>query len=452
MVIDHTPPNVPAQLATLADALIRFQEVQQVVDACVLAVRSISPGALCLAAAPAILDASGWCVATHGAWSGPEFQTRFRSGLTTWRDFGGTPTFPGGLLEAYAPAPGQPSASPGLWSLGFSASASDAPGTSDPAGPSGDEEGIGLVRELLADAAPDWQVDVFGGVRPSPGLLAVAWERRLDAAAASAEWPPVIAGLMRLAVDRINTAQSAAAAQAAHRNASGFLSVMAHDLRTPLTSIRGFAQLLLRQIGPQKDGSLGAGLTTIMEQSDRLSGMTELLLDVARIQTGSLALRRTALDMGQLTREVVDLLGALPGPLPILLEAPEEPLVVDADRSRITQAIRAFVLYAGQRHRARQVKAPMRLAVKRERNGVRVQVTDEGDILDREAQRQLYYLLVNRAPAGPGLMLAHVDLYMARGAFEAHGGSVAVESPVPSSSSGACVSGWLPLVAVAGHQ
>src|SRR4029453_7162876 len=72
-----------------------------------------------------------------------------------------------------------------------------------------------------------------------------------------------------------------------------FLSVAAHELKTPLTSLRGFAQLVVRQI--ENDDALDRerlreALSTVDQQSVKLARLVSQLLDVSRIETGRLEL------------------------------------------------------------------------------------------------------------------------------------------------------------------
>jgi GAF domain-containing protein len=83
-------------------------------------------------------------------------------------------------------------------------------------------------------------------------------------------------------------------AQEAVRARDQFLSIASHELRTPVTTIRGYAQLLLRAHaqGPIAPARLARYLTTIDKETGRLGRLTQDLLDVSRLQTGQLMLAR----------------------------------------------------------------------------------------------------------------------------------------------------------------
>ncbi len=79
-----------------------------------------------------------------------------------------------------------------------------------------------------------------------------------------------------------------------------FLSVAAHELKTPMTSLRGFAQVLLEQLDrkdtPTPD-RLDTALRAIDRQTEKLAGLVSQLLDISRLDAGRLVLERTATDM-----------------------------------------------------------------------------------------------------------------------------------------------------------
>src|SRR3954454_20265440 len=122
-----------------------------------------------------------------------------------------------------------------------------------------------------------------------------------------------------------------------YRELCDFVSIVAHDLRTPLTSIRGFAQLLQRQARAQDGKSLRASLDTIVQQADRLAEYTEWLLEIARLETGRGALARPRVDLEHVAREVAPALG-----LALAFTRPNDDApVVDADQRRVRHMVRA---------------------------------------------------------------------------------------------------------------
>jgi signal transduction histidine kinase len=99
-----------------------------------------------------------------------------------------------------------------------------------------------------------------------------------------------------------------AVAEAAVRARDEFLSIAAHELKTPLTSLRGYAQLAqrrLRQAGPLERARVLPALEAITEQAGTLSQLVGRLLDLSRLEAGTFALERQWVDLAALVARVV---------------------------------------------------------------------------------------------------------------------------------------------------
>jgi two-component system, OmpR family, sensor kinase len=220
-----------------------------------------------------------------------------------------------------------------------------------------------------------------------------------------------------------------------------FISLLAHDLRTPLTSIRGYAQLLMRQRPgqPPLDPTLASGLQTIIEQSDRLSGLTNLLLDVSRVRLGRVALRRAEVDLTHAVRAVVS-----SWPEPGAIDEPEgmdAVLMASADSTRVQQMVRALLQYVTAREGG---QSRVRLRLTPTPPDVALTIEDDGDVLDPEGAGKLFNQLVVPTSGTGGWRLAHPELFIVRGLAEAHGGGLEAVSPVPDSERGLRITLRLP--------
>lgn len=212
------------------------------------------------------------------------------------------------------------------------------------------------------------------------------------------------------------------------RETHEFISLLAHDLRTPLTSIRGYTQLMLRlRPGqPPLDPSIESGLTTIIEQSDRLAAMTNMLLDVCRIRLERVALRSTAVDVSSVVRAV--LTGSS---VEHEIDAPDRGPLIAADGSRVQQMITTMVTFLSGRNGG---TLPLRVSVGEQDSGgagsAVVTLRDGGSPLEPELASHLFDRLARKQPDSEVWQLAHPDLFVAHGIARAHGGAIECRSPV----------------------
>jgi len=120
-----------------------------------------------------------------------------------------------------------------------------------------------------------------------------------------------------------------------------FLSIASHELKTPLTSLRGYTQLLQQRLlglGPADERVLRY-LTTIDNQTRRVAELVDTLLDVSRLDAGRLQLRRDLFDLVALVREAAVQIGELSSRHTIVVQAAVPPLVGDWDRDRVEQIV-----------------------------------------------------------------------------------------------------------------
>ena len=205
------------------------------------------------------------------------------------------------------------------------------------------------------------------------------------------------------------------------RERSDLVATVAHELRSPLTGVKGFVQALLNRWDKLNDDQRKLMLITVAADSDRLSRLIAELLDVARIDTGRLQLYPRPCDAGVLARRVVDSVAAgTSRPIEIAVAAglPE----VDVDPDKFTQVVTNLVENA-VRHGEGTVRvelAPTEPAS--DGAAVRLTVTDEGEGISPELRRRVFTKFwTSGQRGGSGL-----GLYLVNGLVHAHGGSVAI--------------------------
>ncbi len=212
------------------------------------------------------------------------------------------------------------------------------------------------------------------------------------------------------------------------RMKSEFVSLVSHELRTPLTSIKGYVDLLLDgEVGELAEDQVEF-LGIVKASADRLVSLVNDLLDISRIESGKIELKRAPEDLTALIRQAAstlrpqiegkrqDLVLDLPADLP--------PVLGDADR--ITQIL---VNLLSNAHKYTPAGGHIAVRAHAGMQQIQVQVSDTGIGLSPEEQAQLFtrfFRAHNRATqeaGGTGLGLA-----ITRSLVEMHGGQITVES------------------------
>jgi signal transduction histidine kinase len=256
---------------------------------------------------------------------------------------------------------------------------------------------------------------------------------------ADLQFAEALARRCALAVDNARLYRQA---QDAVRARDEFLSIAAHELRTPVTAIKGLAQLMQRFRARARldDARLERTLAQMVESSNRLAALTEDLLDVARLQSGHLELRPQVLSPGGFVRGLVEAFAAQTDERHPLDVAMEDTGPVHADPARLEQVLDNLLTNA--------VKyspdgGTITVAVRSDGAGALIEVQDRGIGLPPGAETAIFEPF-GRAPNAaarhiPGLGLG---LYLCRHILELHGGRIWAESP--GEGLGTTVRVWLP--------
>jgi PAS domain S-box-containing protein len=206
-----------------------------------------------------------------------------------------------------------------------------------------------------------------------------------------------------------------------------FIAMVAHDLKNPLTTMKGYAQLLQRRAAYSE-----RNVATIVSQANRLERLIDDLRDVARIDAGHLSLDRAPVDLAALVRANVEESRALSEAHTIDFEAPDESVIGAWDAGRLAQVIENLLSNA--------VKyspdgGAIRVRITADEDEARLAVMDEGIGIPPEALARVFERFY-RSDAGvaanrKGLGLG---LYISKALVEAHGGTIAVEPLSPTGS------------------
>jgi signal transduction histidine kinase len=215
--------------------------------------------------------------------------------------------------------------------------------------------------------------------------------------------------------------------QEANRLKTEFVTAVTHELRSPLTSIAGYLDLLLEE-GREGAEAREAYLQIVKRNADRLLELINDLLDLARLEAEKLELQRVPLDLEGLIREVSEALRPqLEGKGQHLrLNLAASLPVVTGDPERLTQILLNLVSNA---HKYTPQGGSITVATRAVRAGVCIAVQDTGIGLSSEEQQQLFTKFFRaqqplvREAGGTGLGLA-----IARALVDLHGGTITVVS------------------------
>jgi signal transduction histidine kinase len=246
--------------------------------------------------------------------------------------------------------------------------------------------------------------------------------------------------LARRAALAIDNARLYQEAQRAIRARDEFLSIAAHELRNPVTVLKGAADLLHRP-PPDPDAAVARQerlLDQIAKAADRLVELTDDLLDISRIQLGQLPLRPEPLDLAVLIPEVVGRYRERPGGAERLrLDVPATvPLVADAGRLE-----QVLVNLIDNAFKYSPDGGEIAVTLRREDGGARVQVRDEGIGLPAEALESIFEPF-GRAENTSGIPGMGLGLFICRSIVERHGGRIWAESA--GEDQGATLHLWFP--------
>lgn len=217
-------------------------------------------------------------------------------------------------------------------------------------------------------------------------------------------------------------------AQAALSGRDQLLMMVSHELKTPLTSMMGYAHLLQRTTlnDGQNSGRLQQAVKVIVEQTQRLNVLIEALLDLTRIQDGSLSLERQTFDLGRLAQEVVDEFQPILERHTLTLRAPDPPYFIDGDQLRLRHALQQLVQNAIS-YSPRG--GPIEMRIVSEPDQVCLSVTDRGIGVPAHAQQQIFERFYRAGNVNPSQISGFgVGLYVVHEIITRHGGTVTVSS------------------------
>jgi signal transduction histidine kinase len=207
-------------------------------------------------------------------------------------------------------------------------------------------------------------------------------------------------------------------------NVSGIeiVSTVSHELRSPLTSVKGYTSLLLNRWDRLADDQKRMMLEQVHHDADRVTRLVTELLDISRLESGRLVLRRQLVNLAEVAETVVEKLQLEYDDLEAETSFPESFPPVWADPDKVEQVLTNLVENAAKYADPRG----LRLMGEARADEVSVAVIDRGaGIPEHDLHRVFnkFFRSAETRPTGSGL-----GLWISRGLVEAHGGKLTAES------------------------
>jgi PAS domain S-box-containing protein len=213
---------------------------------------------------------------------------------------------------------------------------------------------------------------------------------------------------------------------------STFISVISHELQTPIAIIKGYASTLARADATFDKETLRNRLRAVEEEADRLNKLVGNLLYASRIQAGGLQMELMPLDLSNLVEKVTRRLQVKSPGVTVKVNLPSNVPTVTADRDRIEEVLENLLDNAVKYSPDKPV---VTVACRATSDEVIVSVSDAGMGISLREQEQIFdrfYRVENtnaRSLQGAGL-----GLYICRAIVETHGGHIWVESALHQGS------------------
>jgi PAS domain S-box-containing protein len=220
---------------------------------------------------------------------------------------------------------------------------------------------------------------------------------------------------------------------------STFISIISHELRTPVALIKGYTGTLRREDAEWDPEVVRTSLSVIEEEADRLANLIDDLLDASRLQAGALSLNRTDLAMDVLIQQITEKYARQTSEHEFRVDFPADLPSVYADESRLTQVITNLLSNADKYSpRGGLITISGHSLVKE----VVICVEDEGSGISNEDIPRVFDQFYRSNDAARKTKGAGLGLFLAKAVVEAHGGRIWVDDRV---SKGARICFSLPI-------
>jgi signal transduction histidine kinase len=207
-----------------------------------------------------------------------------------------------------------------------------------------------------------------------------------------------------------------------------FLSTASHELKTPLTSVIAYAELLDDGNGQLTGGQQREFVKRLRAEAQRLLGLIDDILDLSRLETGKLKLRREAVDVNKLVHEALETAGHLAEKhhVTICEHLGEDVQTLEVDAVKLRQVVINLLANAVN---FTPDGGTVHIATRRDGPHVVLEVQDEGPGVAPENTSHIFEIFAQATGPAPGRPVGTgIGLHLVKRLVELHGGLVGVES------------------------
>ncbi len=282
-------------------------------------------------------------------------------------------------------------------------------------------------------------VTVIGGVAFIIVFLVFSWNKRLKTIVNART------GELKIANDSLAESNQQLALANQQLKIHGkmqneFINIASHEMKTPTQAILGYSKLIQRH--PEKRDEM---IQAISRNASRLQRLTSDILDVTRIESGSLRLNLETFNLNEVISDIVDdyenEIERSGNDVKLIHQGHNEIIQIEGDKNRLTQVI--YNLIGNAVKFTTQGSITIKAEIEKEDNKALVSVKDTGSGIDPEIMPKLFTKFVAKSNTGTGL-----GLFISKSIIEAHGGKIwAMNNPSSdgNSSAGAIFTFSIPL-------
>ncbi len=216
---------------------------------------------------------------------------------------------------------------------------------------------------------------------------------------------------------------------------STFISIISHELKTPIALIKGYVSTLRREDATWDPEVVKDSLEIIEEEADRLAGLIEDMLDASRLQAGGFSLRRSDVSLVEIANHLAERFQTQTNHHKIIVDMPVDLPIIFGDETRLRQVLSNLISNAIKY----APEGEIRISAQVRSDQVVVCVSDQGPGIAAADIPHVFDRFFRAPDMSRHTKGAGLGLFLAKAIIEAHGGSIWVDSK-PNEGASVCFS------------